>query len=116
MRYERQLQAQLRGRYNQLCKTNYVTYKWELSYFRQFILGVPALAAIVDTTQRSEPDLDPDTRYTDKFNVRNCAFPENEMGWAKFIWRIIERIASGELDIMEGSRAFRYRFFRTVKL
>lgn len=104
MRYERNLQAQLHERYNQLCKTNYVTYKWEMSYFRKYILGVPILAAIGESIQRSEPDLDPDKWYTEKFNFKKCDFPESEIGRAKFIWRIMGRIASGELDVMEVSR------------
>jgi hypothetical protein len=101
MRYERNLQVQLRERYRQLFKVGFVTYKREMEYFRKFILSVPALSAIVYTIQWSEPDLDPDKWYREKFQFRDYDFPESEIGRAKFVWRIIERIASGELDALQ---------------
>jgi hypothetical protein len=107
MRYERNLQAQLRERYRQLFKASFMAYKREMEYFRKFILNVPALSAIVDAIQRSEPDLDPDRWYAENFiSFRDCDFPESEIGRAKFVWRIIERIASGELDAFQVSHVF----------
>jgi hypothetical protein len=106
MRYERNLQAQLRERYRQLFKASFVTYKREMEYFRKFILSVPALAAIVAAIQRSEPDLDPDKWYAENFKFKEYDFPESEIGRAKFVWRIIERIASGELEAFQISHVF----------
>ena len=106
MRYERNLQAQLRERYRQLFKASFMTYRREMEYFRKFILGVPVLSAIIDNIQQSEPDLDPDKWYAENFNFKQYDFPESEIGRAKFVWRIIERIASGELDPFQVSHVF----------
>jgi hypothetical protein len=106
MRYERNLQAQLRERYRQLFKASFMTYRREMEYFRKFILSVPALSAIVDNIQRSEPDLDPDKWYAENFKFKEYDFPESEIGRAKFVWRIIERIALGELDAFQVSHVF----------
>jgi len=106
MRYERNLQAQLRERYRQLFKVGFTTYKREMEYFRKYILGIPALSAIVNAIQRAEPDLDPDKWYSEKFQKRDYDFPESEIGRAKVIWRIIERIASGDLDAVQVSFVF----------
>jgi hypothetical protein len=106
MRYERNLQVQLRERYRQLFKAGFTIYKREMEYFRKFLLSVPALSAIIDTIQRAEPDFDPDKWYAEKSNFRDFDFPESEIGRAKFIWRIIERIASGELDALHVSQVF----------
>ncbi len=106
MRYERNLQAQLRERYRQLFKASFMTYRREMEYFRKFILSVPALSAIVDNIQQSEPDLDPDKWYAENFKFKEYDFPESEIGRAKFVWRIIERIASAELDAFQVSHVF----------
>ncbi len=106
MRYERNLQAQLRERYRQLFKAGFVTYKREMEYFRRYILSVPVLSAIVESIQRSEPDLDPDKWFRENFQFKNYDFPESEIGRAKFVWRIIERIASGELDALQVGHVF----------
>lgn len=106
MRYERNLQAQLRERYRQLFKAGFMTYKREIEYFRKFVRSVPALSAIIDSIQRSEPELDPDKWYAEKFQFKDYDFPESEIGRAKFVWRIIERIASGELDAFQVSHVF----------
>jgi len=106
MRYERNLQAQLRERYRQLFKAGFTIYKRELEYFRKFLLSVPALSAIINTIQRAEPDFDPDKWYAEKFQFKNYDFPESEIGRAKFIWRIIEKIATGELDAVQVSFVF----------
>src|SRR6266699_1344907 len=71
MRYERNLQAQLRERYRQLFKAGFTIYKRELEYFRKFLLSVPALSAIINTIQRAEPDFDPDKWYAEKFQFKN---------------------------------------------
>jgi hypothetical protein len=95
MRYERNLQAQLRERYRQLFKAGFMTYKREIEYFRKFVRSVPALSAIIDNIQRSEPDLNPDKWYAEKFiNFRDYDFPESEIGRAKFVWRIIESMVA----------------------
>ena len=76
MRYERNLQAQLRERYRQLFKAGFMTFKREIEYFRKFVRSVPALSAIIDSIQRSEPDLDPDKWYAEKFiSFRDYDFP-----------------------------------------
>ena len=77
-----------------------------MEYFRKFILGVPVLSAIIDNIQQSEPDLDPDKWYAENFKFKQYDFPESEIGRAKFVWRIIERIASGELDPFQVSHVF----------
>jgi hypothetical protein len=66
MRYERNLQAQLRERYRQLFKAGYTIYKREMDYFRKYILSIPALSTIIDAIQRAEPDFEPDKWYTEK--------------------------------------------------
>lgn len=106
MMYERDVQAQLRERYRQLFKSGFVTYKREMDYFRQFILRTSVLAAIIESIQQSEPDLNPDQWFRESFQFRNYDFPESEIGRAKFIWRIIERIASGELDALQVAHVF----------
>lgn len=103
MRYEQNLQAQLRERYRQLFKAGFVAYRRHADYFRQFILKTPVLAAIVESIQRSEPDLDPDQWYRENFQFNGYDLPESEVGLAKLAWRIIERIASGELDALQVS-------------
>lgn len=106
MRYERNLQTQLRERYRQLFKASYMTYRREMEYFRKFIRGAPVLSVIIDNIQHSEPDLDPDKWYTENFNFKQYDFPESEIGRAKFVWRVIERVASGELDAFQVSHVF----------
>ncbi len=103
MRYEQNLQAQLRERYRQLFKAGFVAYRRHANYFRQFILNAPVLAAIVENIQRSEPDLDPDQWYREHFQFNGYDLPESEIGLAKLSWRILERIASGELDTLQVS-------------
>lgn len=103
MRYEQNLQAQLRERYRQLFKAGFVAYRQHTNYYRQFILKTPVLAAIVENIQRLEPDIDPDQWYREHFQFNGYDLPESEAGLAKLSWRIIERIASGELDALQVS-------------
>ena len=42
----------------------------------------------------------------ENFQLRAYDFPESEVGRAKFLWRIIERIASGELEASRVSQVF----------
>lgn len=103
MRYEQNLQAQLRERYRQLFKSGFVAYRRHMEYLRQFIVKTPVLAAIVESIQRSESDLDPDQWFREHFQFNGYDFPESEVGLAKLVWRIMERIASGELDALQVS-------------
>ncbi len=101
MRYERDLQVRLRERYRRLFKTDYQVYGREANYFRQYILGVPALRAIIDSISRDEPDLDADKWIAEQFTWQTYDWPESEVGRAKVAWRLIERIADGESDAMQ---------------
>jgi hypothetical protein len=105
MRYEQGLQIRLRERYRRLFKTGYEVYSREASYFRQFILGTPALRAIVETLERSEPDLDPDQWVADHFDNQGYDWPPSETGRAKVVWRLINRWADGE-DAFNLSHSF----------
>ncbi|HEU5379855.1 MAG TPA: hypothetical protein VFV38_30905 [Ktedonobacteraceae bacterium] len=77
MRYEQNLQAQLRERYRQLFKAGFVAYRQHTNYYRQFILKTPVLAAIVENIQRLEPDIDPDQWYRERQD-RNMLYADGE--------------------------------------
>jgi hypothetical protein len=96
MRYEQGLQIRLRERYRRLFKTGHEVYSREVNYFRQFILGTPALRAIVETLERAEPDLDPDQWVSEHFDFHSYDWPPSETGRAKVVWRLINRWADGE--------------------
>jgi hypothetical protein len=106
MKYERDLQVRLRERYRRLYKTDYDQYGREASYFRVFVLKVPALRSIVESISRSEPDLDADEWIQEKFADQSYQFPDTEEGRAKVIWRVIEHLADGTFQAMHVARSF----------
>lgn len=108
MRYQRDLQVRLRERYRRLYKTDDDVYQREAHYFLTFILGIPALRAIIETINRAEPDLDPDKWINEEFTGRSYDWPESEVGRAKVVWRLIEKFASGESTVLGVGHAFSY--------
>jgi hypothetical protein len=96
MRYEQGLQVRLRERYRRLFKTDYEVYSREAEYFRQFILGTPALRAIVEALERAEPELDANQWINQHFDFHGYDWPPSEIGRAKVVWRLLNRFADGE--------------------
>ena len=106
MRYERDLQVRLRERYRRLFKTDYHVYDGEASYFRRYILGVPALRAIIENVGRAEPNVDPDKWIEERFTYSGYEWPDTEIGRAKIVWRLIERLADEDADVVQVGRSF----------
>lgn len=94
MRYERELQVQLRERYRRLYKTDAQGHYTQSGYIRDFILKSPALRAIVEHVERSEPDLDPTEWMKAKFANRSYEWPANEQAKAKVAWHLMKDLAS----------------------
>ena len=95
MRYQQTLQVQLQERYRRLAKTGMDVYAREASYFRQFIEATPPLKAIVDSLDRSLPDLDPATWIEDHMGHDRYDWPDTEEGRAKVVWGLIKSWTEG---------------------
>jgi len=97
VRYERDLQVKLQGRYRRLFKTDSQTaFIREMSYFRTFLLNSPLLNAIIENITTSEPELDPAKWLTEHSSRGDYDWPESEVGRAKVVWHLMNVIADGE--------------------
>lgn len=101
MRYERDLQVRLRNQYRRLFKADYHIYKREAEYFRTFITESPVLLAVMESMKASTTELDADKWLAEKFTWQVYDVPETEAGRAKVAWRLIEKIASGEIEAFQ---------------
>lgn len=101
MRYERDLQVRLRSQYRRLFKGDYHTYKREAGYFRTFITASPVLWALIESINKEAADLDADQWLAEKFTWQTYDIPETEVSRAKLAWRLVERLASGETDVLQ---------------
>lgn len=99
-RFQESLQVQLRTRYRRLYKSDHGSYASELRYLKAWISQQPALAAILASVERSEPELDADTWYAG-LERRGIDWPDSEVGRAKVVWRVLARLADGELRPQE---------------
>lgn len=106
--YERDIQVRLQQRYRRLYKTKYDVYEREAAYFHKFIRDTPVLRAIVETLEHAEPELDADRWISERFSWQTYDWPTSEVGRAKVIWRLIERLASGDLTAMQLAESFIY--------
>jgi len=98
MRFQESLQVQLRNRYRRLYKSDYGSYASELRYMRTWLDAQPALKAIISAIERSEPDLDADDWYGALERHSGIDWPNSETGRAKVVWRVLVRLAEGELE------------------
>jgi hypothetical protein len=95
LRYQQTLQVQLQERYRRLAKTGFDVYAREAGYLRQFIRRTPPLKAIVDTVERSLPELDPEAWIRENFSWQGYDWPETELGRAKVVWWLLNNWAEG---------------------
>lgn len=96
-RFQEGLQVQLRTRYRRLYKSDYVAYSSELRYLRDWIRQQPALLSILSAVERAEPELDADAWYAGLERRGGIEWPDSEVGRAKVVWRVLVRIADGDL-------------------
>jgi hypothetical protein len=102
VRYEQNLQVQLRERYRRLYKTDFSVYGRELGYFQNFIMSTPALRAIVENLERAEADLDADKWVSENFSYQGYDWPPSEAGRAKIVWWLMGQWSQAP----DGSAAF----------
>lgn len=98
MRFQESMQIQLRNRYRRLYKTSYDSYSSEVRYLRAWIAERPALQSIINSIERSEPELDADAWLGAVEGRGGIEWPGSETGRAKVVWRVLVRIADGQLD------------------
>jgi len=105
MRYEHNLQAKLNQKYSLVYGAQSDSYRYEIRYLRDFIQSSPALRAITETLENSNPEIDPSEWVRDKFSMRTYSWPDTESGRAKIIWQFINWWADGA-DPLGFSRSF----------
>lgn len=91
MRFKQSLQIQLQERYRRLYKANWQMYEQQAGYLVTFIEQTPALKAIVDHSDRSEPDLDPEKWAAENFGYNHAKLPPTQAGQAKLSWYLLRR-------------------------
>lgn len=96
MKYEHDLQVRLREQYRRLYKTDGSGHFTQSGYFRDFVLGSPALKAIADHIKQSEPELDPAEWVKEKFQSRSYEWPSTEQAKVKVLWYLIQDLAAVE--------------------
>lgn len=106
MKFQEGLQVELRNRYRRLYKSDYDSYASELRYLRAWIEERQALKAIIDAVERSEPGVDADAWFTALSRHDAVEWPDSEAGRAKVVWRILVRLANGDLQASTVGRTF----------
>jgi hypothetical protein len=90
MNYRRDLQIRLQEKYRRLYKANFQSYHHEAGYFVKFIRDTPALAFIVESLERIEPDLDPETWAAEHIGYQGFELPPTDEGRAKLSWHLLQ--------------------------
>jgi hypothetical protein len=109
MNYQRDLQVRLQERYRRLYKAGFRQYKHEAGYLVAFIRATPALLYLVETIQRSEPEIDPAKWIEEHISLQQVDWPETEIGRAKVAWYLLQEWAQSD----QGAAMFGYTIDRS---
>jgi hypothetical protein len=77
-------------------KADRSSYGADISYFRDFVRGTPAINGVIAGLELSEPGVDPDAWVATNFQWNGYSWPPTEVGRAKVCWRLVNRWADGE--------------------
>ena len=106
MRYQEALQARLRERFRQIYKSNHDSWGTNVKYFLDWARSTPALASLLSSIERAEPDLDPATWRQADVNHQGVRWPTTEVGRAKVVLWMLDRAASRPEDAYMNAHEF----------
>lgn len=96
MRFREALQVRLQERYRRLYKSKMDSFDPNVRYFIEWADSVPALAAVLNSIERAEPDLDAEAWWNPGPHYgRDVVWPTTEAGRAKVVLWVLRRIAEG---------------------
>jgi hypothetical protein len=106
VRFQEGLQVRLQERYRRLYKSDENTYDRQVKYFRDWLLGQPALRAMLKAIERAEPEVDPAAWFAGVGRDKEWEWPPTETGRAKVVWWILGRIAEGHTKATDVAYEF----------
>lgn len=105
MRYQQDLQVDLRDRLRRLLVADCEDAGHEVFLVAAWIEQQPALRAILTEAERAEPDLDRDGFAKGLSQERSFRWPsQTEAGRATLIWHLMKRMAAEHRDGIDGPR------------